>query len=306
MIKPELVEYGGNIMNSPYRPTNNLQGKILSLNKNFLTNGSLFAADIGSSFSCPKVANHLGMILNKYPNYSNNMIKALLLSSADIPQEKPNAYNGISLEGSDSELLSLLNLYGFGLPNIEEALESKADKVLLLRENQIALNTLHLYSILLPDSLLDVSGRKTISVTLVYDPPINKNRLDYLNCTMAFKLYKNIDIKDVKRAYNSIEVNDSFENITIDNKYEIKLCPKNSLRKKGVHQKAWKIYDRINNKSINNKFPLTLAVFCKNNSVQKNDYLQDYSVIVKIEHTGNTELYNTLRLKNIVRTQLRG
>lgn len=306
MIKPEFVEYGGNIITNRYAPINNIAAKVLSLNRNFATEGKLFSVGIGTSMACPKVANLLATIINKYPDKSNNMIKALLLSSAKVPKERPAKFNGITKNSPDKKLQPLFNVYGFGLPCINEALESGNDKVLLLRENKIGLNRVQLYSIELPSTLFTTRGRRTISVTLVYDPPVNKNRIDYLACKMGFTLFCNVDIETVRNTYQKIQIEEGQELDDIEDKItlpQVKLKPGSTLRNKGVHQKGATYFDKL---VWDKEKPLVLAIVCQDKNIGVDEYLQNYAVIVKIEHEGNQELYNQIKLKNQVRLQVRG
>jgi hypothetical protein len=306
MIKPELVEYGGNLIKNRFSRTNNLAAKVLSLNKNFASDGRLFNSDIETSMSCPKVAHQLALLINKYPDKGNNLIKALLISSAKIPSERPHVFNELSKNSPDRDILPLLNLYGFGLPSLTEALESENDKVLLIRENRIGLNKIQLYKIELPDSLFAVRGKRIISVTLIFNPPVNKNRNDYLACSMGFTLFKNTSIESISHAYQNvqIEANQSIEDVEAKIALpQIKLQPGTTLRNKGVHQKGSTYFDRL---LWERDFPLVLAIVCQNKNVRDGAYLQDYAVVVKIEHQGNMELYSQIRLRNMARVQIRG
>ena len=307
IIKPELVEFGGTVITNRFMRNNNIAGKLLSLNKNFVAEAKLFTADIGTSMACPKVANQLATIINKYPDKSNNMIKALLLSSAKIPNERPPEYNDITKSSSDIKLQPLLNVYGFGLPSINEALESDNDKVLLLRENRIGLNRVQLYSIELPSTLFTTRGRRTISVTLVYDPLVNKNRIDYLACKMGFTLFKNSNIVTVRNNYQRIQIEDDPDLGEIEDKIKlpkVELKPGPILRNKGVHQRGVTYFDRL---QWDSGKPLVLAIVCQNKHIRNEDeYLQDYAVIVKIEQEGNQELYSQIRLKNQIRVRVQG
>lgn len=306
MIKPELVEYGGNLTTNRYSGINNLSAKVLSLNKNYVSDGRLFSAQVGTSLSCPKVAHQLAQLINKYPEKGNNMIKALLLSSAKIPNERPAVFHGITKNSPDKDLLPLMNLYGYGLPSLNEALESEDDKVLLIRENRIGLNKIQLYKIELPDILFTERGKRIISVTLVYDPPVSKNRLDYLSCSMGFTLFRDTPIEIVSRAYQQVQVEEDTDIENVEGKIklpQIKLQPGTNLRNKGVHQKGSTYFDRL---TWNKELPLVLAIVCQNKHLRNEGYMQDYAVIVKIVHEGNTELYNQIRLRNLARAQIRG
>lgn len=305
MIKPELVEYGGNIITNKYE-RNNLSARILSFNKDFIA-GSLFSSGIGTSLSSPKIAHQLALLVNRYPEKSSNMIKALLISSAKIPIERPTIFSNITKNSSDKERQHLLNLYGYGLPSIEEALESSDEKVLLIRENSVGLNKVHLYKIELPYSLFEMKRNRIFSVTLVYDPPVNKNRTDYLCCSMGFTLFRNTSIEDIREKYSSISIKENANMEEIEEKMtcpKIDLKPGSDTRNKGVHQKGWIDFDRKLQWDREN--PLVLSIVCQDKSVKDQDYLQDYAVIVKIEHHGNNELYTQIKLKNQARVQIKG
>ncbi|MCO4782046.1 MAG: S8 family peptidase [Candidatus Cloacimonetes bacterium] len=91
MIKPELVEYGGNL--SLYEDDNgyireDFGGKVLLLNNNIMTKP--FKHDTGTSYSAPKVAHVIGKLANQYPNKSAIYLKNLILSSAYQPFKPDN------------------------------------------------------------------------------------------------------------------------------------------------------------------------------------------------------------------------
>jgi len=78
MIKPELVEYGGNlILKESYgRITEDTGGKIVLLNNK--TTEDIIKYDYGTSFSASKLAYLAGKIANKFPQRSANFIKNML------------------------------------------------------------------------------------------------------------------------------------------------------------------------------------------------------------------------------------
>ncbi len=78
MIKPDLVEFGGDLVLDGDRVIDNdLGAAIITLNKNFQSQ-SLFKAYIGTSFSAPRVANLAAKLFTKFPNASSNLIRALI------------------------------------------------------------------------------------------------------------------------------------------------------------------------------------------------------------------------------------
>ncbi len=176
-----------------------------------------------------------------------------------------------------------------------------------MRENKIGLNRVQLYSIELPSTLFTTRGRRIISVTLVYDPLVNKNRIDYLACKIGFTLFRNSDVETVRNNYQKIQIEEGQELDDIEEEIQlpqVKLQPGSTLRNKGVHQKGTTYFDKL---QWDSKKPLVLAIICQNKHIRDEDaYLQDYAVIVKIEQEGNQELYSQIRLRNQARIQIRG
>jgi hypothetical protein len=104
-------------------------------------------------------------------------------------------------------------VYGYGKPQLEKALFSDSQRVLLLRENTIRLNSIHIYYFYLPDEFISVSGTKKLIITLVYDPLVNKNRVDYIGSSMEFHLFQDMEINEVIRTYKPIKIDLSNDEI---------------------------------------------------------------------------------------------
>jgi len=302
MIKPELVEEGGNIIYSPSDPLRieDIGGKLVVINPGWINDGRLFTVDHGTSFSAPKVSHYLAKLFNYFPDYSPNLIKALLLASAEIPDERPQPLSDISFNDPDVKLLDLLKVYGYGKPNFERAVFSDVNDVLLIAENKIKPNAIHLYYFYLPREFIEQSGKREISIVLVYNPPVRRNRIDYLGIDMEFHLFKNSDVKEIIYGYNSIlktGIHPELEDIVPEELKlkEIDLHPGVRIRKKGLHQKGIKIYSR--RPSINHEKPLVLTVISQNRWINDPSYLQSYAVIVKIKHANEINIYNSIKQK---------
>lgn len=298
MIKPELVENGGGGFDNAC--------DVITVNSKWLEEHRLFTLKFGTSFSAPKIAHAIGTIANEHKDWSNNLIKAVLLSSANIPteNERPGTLSEISISDSDKKAINILKIYGYGIPNIEKALHSEKNRVSLIAENKVKLNHVHLYQFHLPSNFLTENGKKTISVTLVYDPPTSKKRVDYLGVNFETHLFKNKTLEEVIQAYSKTRVEGNNEEIVPPNiaRSEIKLHPGVKLRKKGAHQKG--IIEYTNRPSIDTNIPLTLVVICQDKWVKNDNYLQDYAIIVNVEHVANIDLYNQIRLRNRGRTEI--
>lgn len=294
MIKPELVEIGGGTDNDTYVPT---------INPTWIDDHRLFNLDSGTSLSTPKVAHFLAKLMIKYPLYSNNLIKALLFSSASIPEERPGSLGDCDFFGDATNQKNLLNVYGYGQPNIYKAFYSERNRVLLIRENKIKNNHVHIYPFFVPREFINIKGMRKISIALAFDPVTNKNRVDYLGVNIEMHLLKNIDPNTVKQAFSEMNFdnNDEEQIPGALKKKEINLSPGSNIRKKGVHQKG--IAKFIKTPDIDPDVPLTLVIICKNRWVDK-EYEQEYSVIATVEHSENIDLYNQIRIKNRGRAEI--
>jgi hypothetical protein len=305
MIKPELVEEGGNIISSPSDPlkSEDIGGKLIVLNQKWIEEGKLFSVDYGTSFSTPKVAHYTARLFNQFSEYSSNLIKALLIASAKIPSDRPSPLKQITFNDPDTKLMDLLKIYGYGKPNFDVATSSESNCVLLIAQNKIKLDGVHLYYFYLPREFVETNGEREISVVLIYSPPIRRNRIDYMGVGMEFHLFKNMEIQEVLRSYGTIQIAEDLGDIVPEELKvkEIDLHPGVRVRKRGIHQKGIKIYSK--KPGIDGDKHLVLAVVSQNKWLKDKEYIQDYAVVVKIRHEMRIEIYN--RIKQQIRVRVR-
>lgn len=301
-IKPELVEYGGNLICNELagQIRENIGSKLSVLSNNI--SSELFRYDYGSSFSAPKISNIIGKVGNYFPNASANFIKNLILQSAN------NQFN-IQFKGTKPEKIKK-NLYtiGYGLPKFESAIFSTNNRVLLFDENEIGLDKVMCYSLNLPEIFIETKGRKKISVVLIYNPITKATRGDsYFGNILEFRLFANIDSNII------FEANSLIENISDEHEYEtetqedinlkipaLELVPSSKIRSSTCHQKGSIIFKR---KKIGN--PLTLILFNKNKWISNKEYKQSYCISIMIEHEEEIDLYSELRTKVQVRSRVK-
>lgn len=301
MIKPELVEAGGmrpyNVQ-TPYLMEIAETG-IFVVNPQWMEESSLLTTECGTSLSAPKVANYLARLCKRYPGYTSNTIKALLLASARIPDDRPKSLD-INVHGaSTKEAEPIYNVYGFGQPNLAYAGDSDFNNVLLFAENKIKVRGVHYYYLYLPDTFIGMEGEREISVTLVYNPPVRRTRMGYMGTQMEFTLYRNTDIQIIaarspetvfSESANDEEVEDNEGSGKIP---KIELYPKMTLRSKGIHQKGTRVYKKT--PKIDVAKPLVLEVLCRSKWVDNEEFRQDYSVVVTLRHSARIDLYNQIR-----------
>jgi len=298
MIKPDVVELGG----APRNP----EGQIMTINPEWVTDHRLFTTNYGTSFSAPKIAHYFAQLMKEYPYYSKNLIIALLLACSSIPapDERPNGFNEISSGETDERQMNLWKVYGYGKPNITNALFSDINRVLLIKQNRIKLNHIHIYPFFIPKEFIETKGNRSISISFSFDPPILKNRIDYLGAKFETHLFRNLQPENVATAYGQREVEIEEEDIvpaSIRNN-EIKLKPGINIRKKCAHQKCIIEFER--SPQINSDIPLVLVVICQDRWIDNEKYEQDYGVVVKIEHSHLVDIYNAIRIRNAQRIEL--
>lgn len=299
MIKPELVDVGGNIIAKEQygRVVENIGGKVQVLSNKPIE--SLFTYDYGTSFAAPKVANIVGQIANKYPDKSANFIKNLVLLSSEYKASpKFIGTKAVTIQKK-------LKLQGYGIPNLEKALYSHDNSVVLFNEEKIKVDSVKVFSLNLPKEFFDTKGYKKLIVTLMYNPPTKNSRGDsYLGNSLQFKLFHTISPLELVEKFstiNDIDINE--ENLVPKEfkKYEIDLLPGPTIRNKGCHQKAVKEFKRDGSKVY--KAPLSLVLFNINKWIPDDEFEQDYCISVVLEHSEDIQLYNKVQAQ--VRTRIR-
>jgi hypothetical protein len=293
MIKPELVEYGGNLVlfDNYGIITQDRGGKILLLNNR--TTEDIIKFDCGTSFTAPKVAHLAGEIANHFPQMSGNFIKNMLLIGANDPfKPSKDFYQTDTLKDAEKAHLAVC---GYGVSSFERAVNSFNNRVVLWDEGQIGLNQIKVYSLHLPDIFFSEPGTKRIIVTLTFNPETRLTRGDsYLGNRMEFHVFHSINPQLLIEKYGVIS--EQAEQAEVPNnlkKFEIEFFPGSNSRKAGCHQKAWKVYKR---ESKSRSFaPISLVLLNINKWITDESRMQDYCISVVFEHEKEIALYNEIR-----------
>jgi len=297
MIKPELVEYGGNLIlyNNSGRISEDVGGKLLLLSSKASTD--LLRFDSGTSFSAPKISHIAGQIANRYPQRSANYIKNMLLSGANYPFIPDDNFYG-SKEGK--ALSDHLNVSGFGVPSLERAINSFDNRVVLFDESTLQLNKVKVYQIQIPEDDFNSTGNKRIISTLTFTPETRLTRGDsYLGNRMKLYLFHSINPQVLVESFGVVESNE--DEILPENvkRCKIEMFPGISKCDKGCHQKYW-----VNFKKKNIVSPISLVLI--NNKWMNDENTQiNYCLSVVFEHETNINLYNKIRANIQTRARVR-
>jgi hypothetical protein len=164
VVKPELVEVAGNLA---YDRTighwvENDSGLRVPTTSHRFPEGQLLGFVHGTSFAAPRVAHLAARVIDRYGEATPNFLRALLVQSA----RPPDGVVGWSRT-------DILRLCGFGVPDLDRALYCRPQRVTLYYEGEIEIDAVELFEIPVPAEFARAKGRKSISVTLAYDPPVS-------------------------------------------------------------------------------------------------------------------------------------
>ena len=207
-IKPELVAYGGNwAVNTragmDILVPNSGLGE-LSMHHGF-AQGRLFADESGTSMAAPHVAHLAGELLARYPDADADLIRALLVAHAAIPEASRELF-------SDANMLR--KVCGYGQTDTHALYRSLESSVTLIATEGILNNRHHFYEIPVPDSFVS-GGRRTrdIVVAMAYTPLVRSTRIAYRATRMDFRLIPVDGIHQAAKMFNRATTRDEYKRI---------------------------------------------------------------------------------------------
>lgn len=192
-IKPEVVEYGGNfsvdLRTQPNKLLpNDLLGELSTFHE--YTGGRLFVVDAGTSFAAPKVAYLAGRLLKRYPEAGPNLLRALIVAHAAIPEATRELLQDASKE---------MNLVGYGKPDWDSVIYSVDSRVTLYCQEKISGQTHHFYEIPLPEDFFGGRARRKryITVALAHMPLVRRTRIEYKGSSINFRVVRARYLDDI-------------------------------------------------------------------------------------------------------------
>lgn len=291
-IKPDFTDVGGTLIYDG--PTAALQGGeiraeagVMSLH--FRPVDRLFAARSGTSHAAPLVAFKASQILARFPEASANLVRALLASSSVTP---PEATRRLALLGDAAERA----LCGHGLVDAERAAFSDDSRVILYAEDDLAIDHFAVYQLPIPELFQTERGRRTICVSLAYDPPVRHSRLDYNGVSMGFRLIRGCEPDMIFEHFRKRTVDEGpFPDMAT--RYNCKLLPSSTIRERSSLQTASVSFSRNIRGYGDNYY---LVVRCAGGWAG-DEGRQSFAVTVEISHEAELPLYERLRQRIRVR-----
>ena len=208
-IKPDLVAYGGNWAVNTRSGANRLVPNSglgeLSSHREFAT-GRLFADESGTSMAAPHVAHLAAGLLAEYPEADTNLIRALLVAHAEVPEASRDLF-----QGKDD---ALRKVCGYGQTSVNALYRSLENSVTLMTTEHIANKRHHFYEIPVPENFVS-SGRRArdITVAMAHTPFVRSTRIAYKATRMYFRLVTADDIDRTTTSFNRETDRDEYQRI---------------------------------------------------------------------------------------------
>lgn len=288
-IKPDLVDYGGTAVFDPVlaqiRNGNNLPSAgVLTLHHRHVE--KLFRTGAGTSYSTPMVASKASQLLRVLPGASANLLRALMIGSAVVPDA---AKDVVAPLGDDA----LLSLCGYGQLDVNRAAFSDSARVVLYAEDELPLDHFAVYEVPIPAEYQATGGTRSIRVTLAFDPPVRHTRSDYAGVGMSFRLLRGCD-QDFVFEWAKKRTKEQGKPPELKASLDCKMQPSSTVRERSSVQSAV-----IEFKTDVSKYGdvYYLVVRCESGWAEHQVTHQRYAVVVQLEHKANIQMYERLRVK---------
>ena len=288
MIKPDLVDYGGNAVWDG--PTSALVSGGVKASAGVWTFhhkplDRLFRARSGTSFAAPFVAHKAGILLEQYPDAPANFLRAMLAMSGELPEGAQETLDRFS----ESQALMIC---GNGVPNVDHAVGSDESRVVFYANDQIAPDHFAVFEVPVPPLFQNTDGLREITVSLAFDPPVRHTRADYLGLTMGWRLLRGTNKDAVFDKFRKWEQAEG-DPPEFPDKFTCKTFPGPTLREKGTLQCA-RFVARRSMATYGDTY--YVAVWCRRRWAPNSVESQRFSLAVQLRHSADIALYQSLTL----------
>ena len=314
-IKPEVVFEGGNLIRLE---NGDVEGhydlEVLTTSRNSILHH--FTTMSATSAATAFAAYFLAKLRDSYPNAWEETLRALMIHSASWSEEMIAQFQIDTNKVGD--VLRLLKIVGYGIPNLQKAIECKSNYLTFISEQiikpyklddgEIKTNEIHYYEFPWPKEILESLGETnvTLRVTLSYFIEPNPGdrgyttKYAYQSTALKFSLinsgedFDNFKIRTNKKNQDNLK-----ENLGVD-KLDSGEYDKNTgssrwalgadtVFKGSIHSNYWN-GSAVEIASCNKLavFPLASGWWKQLKKQEKHDSQLRYSLIVSIETPENT------------------
>ena len=284
--KPDFIDLGGTMVydavgqklqTAPYLA----EAGIITTNSDFLR--QMLSSKSGTSFSTPMLAHKAAQLLRRFPTASSNLIKALMVGAAAVPEETDKCLQ--HQEDPDK-----VRVYGNGLVDPLKAAYSDDHRVVLYAEDRLMIDQFAVYRIPIPADF-QARGRRTIRVSLAYDPPVKRTRAEYTGVRMNFRLIRGCPENDVFDHFRT-HAGEEGEAPSIPDRFKCGLKPGPNSRDRNTIQAASVTYV-MDTMGYGGEYHL--VVRCVGGWAAEQEVGQDFAITVELEHHEGVQLYAQLR-----------
>ena len=252
----------------------------------------LLTSSRGTSVAAPMLANKVADLIRVFPNATANLVRALLANASTVPPQCTKRLADMTEEERRF-------IHGNGIVHIENALSSNFDRIVLYAEDRIESNQFAVYKLPIPLDFL-VSGNRAVSVSLAFDPPVRRTRIEYMGIRMNFKLVRG---KTSEQIFEHFGVKSGEHDAEDDDEqmgFGCILSPGVNYRKKHNLQTASRIFRR---RSSNVEEEYHLVVERVGGWAKSQEIPQKFAVVVELLDDNNLFLYE--RVSDLRENQLR-
>jgi hypothetical protein len=300
-IKPDVVETGGGLVASKYRPILIRENQYTSpeLLHSTLHGGTAYGRDsVGTSFAAPKVSHIVAQLKKLYPDENVNLLRALVVQGARLPGEY--------FENPTPESIRYM---GYGLPSLERVTRNSEQRITFYNTNGIKAEEGHVYELKIPEELRSQANEYDIliEITLAFTARIRRTRqktksylstwLDWTTSRIdepfvSFRDYVISSIEGEEKFYDSDE-RKMYEGYPWKIKSKSDNGVKGLTRSNSTIQKDWAII-----KSFQLPPEISIAVRA-HKGWDKNAEAIPYALIVSLEVLGvKVPIYEQIRIEN--------
>lgn len=194
VVKPDVIDFGGNLaLTEDHRVRRLRELSIPVANREFIR-GGLLTYQCGTSLAAPRVSNLAIKVQNQNPLASANLIRALIINSAEWPDLFSNVFkypqNPLGAT-SDDISCNTIRLCGYGVPKEQKALSANSNCMIFTTEDALTWTEedktssktypgkVSFYTVRLNGEdikkNLPFGMPVRVKVTLVYNPLVRKN-----------------------------------------------------------------------------------------------------------------------------------
>lgn len=285
-VKPDLVDIGGTLVYDPVvarlRKGEDLPSAgLVTLHHLFLDR--LFTSGSGTSYSAPLVAHKASQLLALLPKASANLLRALLIGAARIPEEAEAKLAPLDVDAARI-------VCGHGQVDPKRAAYSDDHRVVLFAEDELPIDHFAVYHIPIP-SEFQTGGKRTLTVSLAYDPPVRHSRADYAGTGMSFRVFRGCEPGLIFEHFRK-RTKQEGKHPEIEKRYACNLQPGPQEREKATVQRASVTFSQRTEEYGGDYY---LVVRCEGGWAASFETTQKFAVVVELEHQPEIQLYARLR-----------